>query len=98
MRCVLIGPTYPFRGGISHYTTLLCQNLRQRHEVDFYTFTRQYPTFLFPGKTDKDPSKAPLHCDATPLIDPVNPLVERSLNWGHGGLEYQGSLAHEPDV
>jgi glycosyltransferase involved in cell wall biosynthesis len=74
MKCALIGPTYPFRGGISHYTTLLCQNLRQRHEVDFYTFTRQYPSFLFPGQTDRDPSNKPLCCDATPLIDPVNPL------------------------
>ena len=75
MKCVLIGPTYPFRGGISHYTTLLCQNLRRRHEVDFYTFTRQYPTFLFPGKTDKDPSKLPLRVEAMPLIDPLNPLT-----------------------
>jgi len=75
MRCVLIGPTYPFRGGISHYTTLLCQNLRQRHEVEFYTFTRQYPSFLFPGRTDRDPSKLPLRADAIPLIDPVNPLT-----------------------
>ena len=74
MKCALIGPTYPFRGGISHYTTLLCKNLRQRHEVDFCTFTRQYPSFLFPGRTDRDPSNAPLYCDATPLIDPVNPL------------------------
>ena len=75
MRCVLIGPTYPFRGGISHYTTLLCQNLRQRHEVEFYTFTRQYPSFLFPGPTDRDPSELPLRADAIPLIDPVNPLT-----------------------
>ena len=75
MKCVLVGPTYPFRGGISHYTTLLCENLRSRHEVDFYTFTRQYPSFLFPGRTDRDPSKLPLRADAIPLIDPVNPLT-----------------------
>jgi len=75
MKCVLIGPTYPFRGGISHYTTLLCTSLRERHQVEFYTFTRQYPPFLFPGKTDRDPSKLPLRADAIPLIDPVNPLT-----------------------
>jgi glycosyltransferase involved in cell wall biosynthesis len=75
MKCALIGPTYPFRGGISHYTTLLCQSLRQRHVVDFYTFTRQYPTFLFPGRTDKDPSKWPLRAEAMPLIDPLNPVT-----------------------
>ncbi|MBP8002867.1 MAG: hypothetical protein KA338_26750, partial [Chloroflexi bacterium] len=32
-RFCLIGPTYPYRGGIAHYTTLLAQHLRQEHEV-----------------------------------------------------------------
>jgi len=82
VKCVLIGPTYPFRGGISHCTTLLCPNLRQRHEVEFYTFTKQYPSFLFPGRTDRDPSNLPLRADATLLIDPVNPLVGRELELG----------------
>jgi glycosyltransferase involved in cell wall biosynthesis len=43
--------------------------------VEFYTFTRQYPSFLFPGRTDRDPSKLPLRADAIPLIDPINPLT-----------------------
>jgi len=90
MKCVLVGPTYPFRGGISHYTTLLCQNLRSRHEVDFYTFTRQYPAFLFPGKTDKDPSKLPLRAEAMPLIDPLNPLT-----WLRAALRIRDS---QPDL
>ena len=76
MKVVLIGPTYPFRGGISHYTTLLCQALREHHEVKFVSFIRQYPAFLFPGKTDKDPSAERIRIDPVDyLIDSLNPLT-----------------------
>ena len=75
MRIVVIGPTYPFRGGIAHYTTLLCQALRQHHQVKFISFKRQYPKLLFPGKSDRDPSKAPLKAgDVDYIIDSINPL------------------------
>jgi len=76
MKIGLIGPTYPFRGGIAHYTTLLCKTLRQQgHEVKFISFVRQYPNFLFPGKTDKDPSESPVTVkDVDYIIDSLNPL------------------------
>ena len=75
MKCVLIGPTYPYRGGISHYTTLLYQHLGAAHEVKLYSFKRQYPALLFPGRTDKDPSRYPLRADCEYLLDPSNPLT-----------------------
>lgn len=76
MRIVLIGPTYPFRGGISHYTTLLFRCLKKRHETIFISFSRQYPQFLFPGKTDIDPSERQIREEGVlPLIDSMNPLT-----------------------
>jgi len=75
MKYVLIGPTYPYRGGISHYTTLLYHHLKAAHEVKLYSFKRQYPAFLFPGKTDKDPSRFPLRAECEYLLDPSNPLT-----------------------
>jgi len=76
MRLVLIGPTHPFRGGIAHHTTLLCQALRVNHEVKFISFTRQYPRILFPGKSDRDPSKQPVKVDNVDyLIDSLNPIT-----------------------
>ena len=75
MRLVVIGPTFPYRGGISHYTTLLVQHLRMSHEVQFYSFTRQYPNWLFPGKSDRDPSQQPLHVPCEYLLDPLNPVT-----------------------
>ena len=75
MKICLIGPTYPFRGGISHYTTLLYRYLRERHEVIFFSFKRQYPKWLFPGKTDIDPSQVIIkEEDINNILDSMNPL------------------------
>ena len=63
MRCALVGLTHPFRGGIAHYTTLLCQAMRERHEVRFFALSRQYPSLLFPGKTQLDDSADALQVD-----------------------------------
>ncbi len=76
MKICLIGPSYPFRGGISHHTTLLYRHLRECHKVQFFAFKRQYPQWLFPGKTDIDPSR--LHIqeeDTDRIIDSMNPVT-----------------------
>ena len=76
MRIAIVGPTHPFRGGIAHHTTLLYRHLRERHEVRFFAFSRQYPMFLYPAATDRDPSAKPL---AEPgvehALDSMNPLT-----------------------
>ena len=71
---VVIGLTYPFRGGISHYSSLLVRALRERHGVEFITLSRQYPGFLFPGVSQFDYSDTTLAEDNEPLIDSMNPL------------------------
>jgi glycosyltransferase involved in cell wall biosynthesis len=76
-RFCLIGPTYPFRGGIAHYTTLLAEHLKREHETLLISFTRQYPRWLFPGRSDRDPSEQPLQTEAEYLLDPVNPISWR---------------------
>ena len=73
MRVGLLGPSYPFRGGIAHYTTLLYRALQTRHEVRFLSFRRQYPPWLFPGRSDRDVSALPLRAEgARPLLDPFD--------------------------
>jgi len=70
----IIGPSYPFRGGLSLHTTLLCRYLRKGHDVSFYSFKRQYPAWLFPGKTDRDNSTEPVRePDVEHLLDSLNP-------------------------
>ncbi len=76
MRIYLIGPTYPFRGGIAHYTTLLYKTLKKKHDVEFCSFKRQYPGFLFPGKTDKDCSGFVLNDNnVNSILDSLNPFT-----------------------
>jgi glycosyltransferase involved in cell wall biosynthesis len=76
MNICLIGPSYPFRGGISHHTTLLYRHLRASHRVQFFSFKRQYPDWLFPGRTDIDPSRVPIQEEDTKsIIDSMNPLT-----------------------
>jgi glycosyltransferase involved in cell wall biosynthesis len=74
LKIVLIGPVFPYRGGIAHYTTSLALALAQRHELSVISFSRQYPRWLYPGRSDKDPSKETLQVEAEYLLDPFNPI------------------------
>lgn len=52
-KIVLIGPVYPYKGGISHYTSLLYRALVKNHDVEMISYKMQYPRFLF-RKEQKD--------------------------------------------
>lgn len=70
----MIGPVYPYRGGIAQYTSMLARALIERdHNVDVISFQRQYISWLYPGRTDKDPSEDPIRTPAHFLLDPVYP-------------------------
>lgn len=75
-KIVMIGPAYPFRGGISHYNTLLFRALKRTHDVVFFSFKRQYPNWLFPGKSDREQSE---HITKEPdviyWLDSLNPIT-----------------------
>lgn len=53
MNIVLIGPVYPYKGGIAHYTGLLCKALRAKNNVTMISYKLQYPKLLF-RKEQKD--------------------------------------------
>jgi glycosyltransferase involved in cell wall biosynthesis len=77
MKITVIGPTYPFRGGIAHYTSLLVQHLRQRHDVRLISYIKQYPKWLYPGNTAMDPSpdSSALRVECDRVLAPLNPLT-----------------------
>jgi len=75
VRICLVGPAWPYRGGISHYNTCLAKELLKRHEVDVVNFSRLYPDFLFPGKTQYDESASAHAVPSIRLIDSINPLT-----------------------
>lgn len=77
MRICLVGPAHPYRGGISHYTAMLAREMRASHDILLVNFTRLYPGFLFPGKTQFDENAPSLTVESRRLIDSTQPLTWR---------------------
>jgi glycosyltransferase involved in cell wall biosynthesis len=77
-RIILLGTTWPFRGGgIATFNERLARALIEiGHEVTIYTFTLQYPSFLFPGKTQYSDEQAPEGLDIHIKVNSINPF-----NW-----------------
>ncbi len=75
MKITIVGTAYPLRGGIAHYNALLYQELSKKHEVDIVTFRRQYPSLLFPGKTQVESEGEMVRVPSRPLIDSINPFT-----------------------
>ena len=73
MRIGLLGPAHPLRGGIAQYLALLHKELAQSHEVVSLSLIRQYPSFLFPGQSQVDPSESPLEVPNERVLDPMDP-------------------------
>ncbi len=75
MKIVMIGPGYPYRGGLAQFNHQLYHHLSRRHAVTFLTFTRQYPELLFPGKTQLDTSREKPPVPTIRVLDTINPLT-----------------------
>ena len=80
---VIIGPAHPLRGGLASYDERLATEfMRQGHTVSIYTFSLQYPGFLFPGTTQFSTEPAPADVDIHVRINSINPF-----NWLSVGME-----------
>src|SRR5690349_16719163 len=75
MRIAYLSTFYPYRGGITHFNTSVYHELERENEIKAFTFTRQYPDFLFPGSSqyviqnDKVEKLSAVRC-----LDTINPL------------------------
>ena len=78
MRIVIVGPSYPYRGGIAAFSErLAAEFVSEGDSVELVTFTLQYPSFLFPGKTQYSESPAaPQKMEISRLVNSVIPT-----NW-----------------
>lgn len=75
MRIAFLSPFYPFRGGIAQFSDSLYISLSQHADVKAFTFTRQYPKLLFPGKTQfVSESDMNRNIPVTRVLDSINPL------------------------
>lgn len=74
MKIIILGPAHPYRGGISDTNEALCRNLQsQGHKVSIWTFRLQYPTLLFPGKTQFSESERPKGISIKRKINSISP-------------------------
>lgn len=83
MHIVILGPAYPLRGGLANFDQRLArQFMSEGHQVTMYTYSLQYPGFLFPGTSQYSDEPAPKDLDIKVVINSANPL-----NWRKVGRE-----------
>ena len=91
MKIAILSCFYPYRGGISQFNACLYEELSKQHVVRAFNFKRQYPEFLFPGKTQfvtADDEAVPV--ESTSLLDTANPFSYMST--------YRAIREWDPDV
>ncbi len=90
-KIVIIGPAYPLRGGLATFDERLAKAFQdQGNEVYIYTFSLQYPSFLFPGKTQFSSDPPPKKLNIRVCINSINPF-----NWIKTGRRLKRLL---PDI
>lgn len=76
-KVVIIGPGHPLRGGLASFNQRLAQQfIREGDSCEIISFSLQYPSFLFPGKTQYSSDPAPTDLTIHSIINSVNPF-----NW-----------------
>ena len=91
MKIIIVGTSHPYRGGIAAFTDRLATEfVKEGVDIEVITFKLQYPSFLFPGKTQYSDSKAPIGFSITRKVNSINPL-----NWIKVGKEIRKK---NPDI
>lgn len=91
MKIAFLSPFYPYRGGIAQFGDSLYLALAEKNDIRAFSFTRQYPSILFPGKTqfvsENDVNR---NIPVTRVLDSIYPL-----SWKKTAREI---LRFKPDV
>jgi D-inositol-3-phosphate glycosyltransferase len=91
IKVVLIGSAYPLRGGLATFNErLIREYINRGDDASISTFSLQYPSLLFPGKTQISTEPAP---DGLPIKVEVNSI--NPFNWIKVGLKLKKA---EPDL
>ena len=76
MRIGILGTSWPYRGGLTAFNERLArQFVKEGNEVEIFTFTMQYPDFLFPGKTQYSDLPKPEDLHITRTMNSINPFT-----------------------
>ncbi len=76
MKVVILGPAFPLRGGIADFNEAFAAALRnENHDPVIYSFSYQYPSFLFPGTSQKTGGNRPVNLTIHSTLSSVNPFT-----------------------
>src|SRR5215213_1778535 len=76
-KVIIIGPAHPLRGGLATFNQRLARQFNDEgHDCSIYSFSLQYPSFLFPGTTQYSSDPAPTDLKIVTAINSINPF-----NW-----------------
>lgn len=76
MKVIILGPAHPLRGGLATFNHRLAEEfIREGHDCSLLSFSLQYPSILFPGKTQYSDDPPPPNLLIRSLINSVNPLT-----------------------
>lgn len=76
-KILILSPAHPLRGGIASFSERLAMELQaEGDEVVIYSFSLQYPGFLFPGTTQYSSDPPPANIQIETVVNSVNPF-----NW-----------------
>jgi glycosyltransferase involved in cell wall biosynthesis len=91
MKITLLSTAYPYRGGIAVFTERLARAFQDAGDkVNISTFSLQYPSFLFPGKSQYSTSERPKDLEIISEVNSVNPI-----NWLRIGFKIK---KQKPDL
>ena len=84
-KVIIIGPAHPYRGGIANFNNSLADAFfKNGDDIEILSFKLQYPSFLFPGKTQYESSDPPKNIKIKSIINSINPFnwfnVAREIN------------------
>lgn len=75
LKIAIVGPAHPYRGGLASIMETMARVYQQRgYEVNILTFTLQYPSLLFPGKSQTVETPAPQDLNIERCVSTINPL------------------------
>jgi glycosyltransferase involved in cell wall biosynthesis len=86
MKIIILGPAHPLRpGGITTFNERLCRAFNEAgHDCSIWSFSLQYPSFLFPGSSQFTDAPPPKAITIRTLINSINPM-----NWWKVGRMLQ---------
>lgn len=79
MKITILSPAYPLRGGVANFAGSLYNELIKENDVSVISYKKQYPTFLFPGKTQEEDDETAVNINAENLVDSTNPYNWRKV-------------------